>query len=140
MLISTAQYTHCHKAALHTAVLKLLKRACIVKCDDHSPDPSPNFSSIFDFVNHSCFETSPALLWLLGPRLSFCSPSLFTVVVVVVCLFPPLYQLLTVGFTIAPKSLSLAPTSPLSFRSDSQHSASFLHLIVARSLKLTTWQ
>lgn len=139
MLISTAQYTHCHKAALHTAVLKLLKRACIVKCDDHSPDPSPNFSSIFDFVNHSCFETSPALRWLLGPRLSFCSPSLFTVVVAV-CLFPPLYQLLTVGFTIAPKSLSLAPTSPLSFRSDSQHSASFLHLIVARSLKLTTWQ
>lgn len=53
MLISTAQYTHCPKAALRAAVHTASEGAGIAKCDGRPPDPTPTFSEIFDFVTHS---------------------------------------------------------------------------------------
>lgn len=135
MLISTAQYTHCRKTALHAAAPKLLrKRSGIVTSDGYPPDSSPTFSAMLDFVNHSCFETMPSLA-------SEAQALLFLAQLAFHCfffLFLPFYQLLTVGVASASKSLSLAPTSLFSSRF--QQSAIFLHLLVARGLKLTMWQ
>lgn len=130
MLISTAQYTHCHKAALHTAILRGLVLSNVGSTLQTQVPISLPYLSLL---------TTLALK--LRPLLASGAQALlllFQFVYRCFCLFvSSSLPAFNCWVCQCPKSLSLAPTSPLSYRSASQHFASFLHLVVARSLKLT---